>query len=150
MTDAVRLEWCGLARDYMQLAQEYGTPITVRVRREADVSRDSLGAVKMRTASDSDDVSTYALPVERGPDERRLHKLGLREECDAAVQMPAMAFYPLVDVQTPEALGDTWSGLDLNRMTVELDGMQYKVADKGMPVRYGDRPVAFSLGLRRN
>jgi hypothetical protein len=137
-------------RDYLQLAQEYGTPVTIDVRVESEVSRDDYGAIKSRALSGAQSVLTWALPVERSPDERRLEKLGIREACDVAVQVPAMSLYPVVDPTDQDALGETWAALDLNRMTVRLDGQQFKVADKGVSVRYGDRPVAFSLALRRN
>lgn len=142
---AVRHEACGALRDYAELARDYGTPVTVLVRAEGDVERDRYGAVKRRPAGSS--VLTYALPVERAVDSRAMQRAGIREQCDCMITTPLLDWSALVD---PYAPGDGFAGLDLNRMTVLLDGQEWKVADKGMPTRYGPVPVALSLGLRRN
>jgi len=147
MTKAVLLEWCGLMKDYQELAKEYGTPIVFRIRTEAQVTRDGYDTIKRKTLVGSRDIETYALPVDRGPDVRKLQALGIREDCDIAVTVPLADWAEIIKAET---IGPDFAGLDLNRMTVELDGQQFKVADKGIPVRYGARSVALSFGLRRN
>jgi hypothetical protein len=147
MTAAVRLEWCGAMRDYRDLAHEYGTPCTIRIRGESDVVRDGYSTIKRRSLSDAGDIATYVLPIDRGPDVRKLQSLGIREDCDCAITTPLIDWYPGIHL---DDFGKQFAALDLNRMTVEIDGQQFKVADKGLPVRYGERPVAISLALRRN
>lgn len=147
MNPAVEHEWLGHVQDFYELAHEYGTPVVVRIRTPDDVTRDRYNTIKQRTVSNDGDISTFALPVERGPDVRMLQQLGLRETCDCAITMPIYDWYPN---QAVEEIGKRFAAIDLNRMTVEMDGEQFKVADKGIPVRYGERPVALSLALRRN
>jgi hypothetical protein len=142
---SVKLEACGALRDYAEMARDYGTPVTVIVRAEGDVARDSYGAIKRRPGGSP--VQTYALPVERAVDSRSMQRTGIREECDCMITTPLLDWDGYVD---PYAPGDGIAGLDLNRMTVLLDGQEWKVADKGLPARYGPVPVALSLGLRRN
>lgn len=150
MDAAVRLEWCGLMRDYRDIAHQYGTPVTVRIRLEAEVRRDGYSTIKSRSLAGSGDVQTYALPVEVSPDQRTLSKLGVREACEVAIQTPIIDWFPQVEARDPSELGRTFLALDMTRMTVEMDGQQYKVADRGMPYRIGERPLAISLALRRN
>lgn len=145
MVTSVKLEACGALRDYRDVAREYGTPITVTVRSEGDVERDRYGAVKMRSRAST--VLTYALPVERAVDARTMQKTGIREECDVVVTTPILDWEGVLD---PYDVGDGFAALDLNRMTVLLDGQEWKVADKGLPNRFGPVPAAVSLGLRRN
>ena len=147
MNLAVEYEWLGHVQDYYELAHEYGTPVIIRMRTPDDVSRDRYNTIKMRDLENTGDIHTYALPVDRGPDARMLEKLGMRETCDCAITTPIYDWYPNQDV---EEIGKRFAAIDLNRMTVEIDGEQYKVADKGLPVRYGERPVALALALRRN
>lgn len=147
MNLAVEFEWLGHVQDYYELAHEYGTPVTIRIRTPDDVTRDKYNTIKKRALTEAGDITAYALPVDRGPDERMLEKLGLREKCDCAITMPIYDWYPNQNV---EEIGKRFAAIDLNRLTVEIDGEQFKVADKGLPVRYGERPVALTLALRRN
>jgi hypothetical protein len=142
---AVTAEVRCMARDFQLLAAEYGASCRVILRPEADVSRDGYGGIKKKSLPVT--IDTYALPVERAPSERKLRALGLREDIDCAVTTPILDWVGYVSL---DDLGATFAAVDMNRMTVQVDGRDWKVADKALTSRYGDGALAITLGLKGN
>ena len=146
---AVRLEYQGYATDFQNLAHQYGEEVGVYLRGEAQVDRDRYGAIKRRDFAAVGDFpkTMYALSVERGPNARRLHQLGIREEVDCAITTPMLDWDSVID---QENMGESFAALDMNRLTVRLDGRDWKVADKALSINVGGLYVAVVLGLKGN
>lgn len=143
---AVSNELKCMAKDFQLLAAEYGASCSVVLREEgAEIVRDRYNVAKRKSVTAT--INTYALPVERAPTARKLQALGLREEVDCAVTTPILDWEGYVDL---DDLGNTFAALDMNRMTVRVDGRDWKVADKALTSRYGDGSLAITLGLKGN
>lgn len=143
----VYLEAQGYRQDALDAAMQYGTPVTFRPRKESDVSRDSLGTIKKKSITPT--FETWALPVERQPDARKLEKAGVREIVDVLIYTPIQSWIDagLVEDST---LGIDFSRIDTIRDTVLLDGEEFKIADKALSTRVGKFPVYITFGLKRN
>lgn len=148
MTTGVSIEAMTALKDVRNVSREYGTPIIVNLRGEDDVRRDSLGTIKARVPPAAS-LATYALPVEYGPSERHLEQAGIREKVECLIKTPILDWVEagIIDLAR---MGITFMAIDITRSTVTLDGLQWKVADKGIPERVGEVPHHVSLGLRRN
>jgi hypothetical protein len=148
MTQGVLIEAMAALKDVKNVSREYGTPISINYRDEADIVRDSLGMPKMKKAP-SLLLATYALPVEYQPSEKKLEEAGIREKVDLIVKTPLIDWIN-AGIVTLTSVGISFSGIDIIRMTAILDGVEWKIADKGIPERVGEIPHHISLGLRRN
>jgi len=139
-------EACGALRDVQDVAAAYGTPVSVKLRLESGVRRDSLGTIVSRDLLPIAPMMAY--PVERSPDRRKLERAGLREEVEVAIWTPAKSWVDagLFDM---DEIGDTFEAIDVTRATVVLDGTEWKVTEKGIPSRIGRFPLYVTLGLKR-
>lgn len=138
---------CEALRDVQQVANDFGTPVTIRQRVEADVSRGALGAVKIRSIVPT--MTVYAYPVDRSPDKRALEKAGLRDEAECVIYTPMKSWSDAGAIDLGN-LGPSIAALDVTRTTVIMDGTEWKVSDKGLAGRVGSTPLHVTLGLRRN
>lgn len=143
---SMNLEALSACQTAMDVCNQYGTPLDIKVRGESAIRRDSLGAIISRDISPR--MTMYAHPVERSPDRRKLDKAGLREEVDVAIYTPLQAWVNagIIDL---DRLGDTFEAIDMTRWTVIMDGIEWKLSDKGLSVRVGALPLYVTLGLRR-
>ena len=144
---SVFLEASGLREDAYNACMQYGTPVTIRLRKESDVTRESLGSIKKKSLDP--DFETCALPVERQPDARKLEKAGIRTECDMLIYTPILAWIN-AGIIDDDYLGNTFAAIDIIRSTVIIDGEEWKIADKGLSTRIGPYPVYITFGLKRN
>jgi hypothetical protein len=142
----VFLEAAGYRQDVLDLSMQYGTPVTIRLRKESDVNRDDLGSIKKKSLTPS--FSTWALPVERQPDTRKLEKAGIRELVDVLIYTPILSWMESNHI-SDDNIGNEFSAIDTTRSTVLLDGEEWKIADKGLSTRLGKYPVYITFGLRR-
>jgi len=148
MNAGTGVEAMAALRDVRNVSREYGTPVTVNLRAESEVARDSLGMIKAHLAPAAP-LQTYAFPVEYGPSERHLEQAGIREKVECLIKTPLLDWVEagIIDLAR---VGVTFTAVDITRTTVTLDGLQWKVADKGIPERVGEVPHHVALGLRRN
>jgi hypothetical protein len=143
----VYVEAMGYRQDALDAAMQYGTPITFRPRKEIDVSRDTLGTIKKKSITPT--FETWALPVERQPDARKLEKAGVREVVDVLIYTPIQSWID-AGLVSDDTLGKDFTAIDMIRDTVLLDGQEFKIADKGLSMRIGKFPVFITFGLKRN
>ena len=143
----VYVEAMGYRQDALDAAMQYGTPVIFRPRKESDVSRDTLGTIKKKSITPS--FETWALPVERQPDQRKLEKAGIRTEVDILIYTPIQSWIDEMII-SDDTLGKDFSAIDLIRDTVILDGQEFKIADKCLTNRIGPYPVYITFGLKRN
>ena len=143
----IYVEAMGYRQDALDAAMQYGTPVTFRLRKESDVGRDSLGTMKNKTLVAG--FNTFALPVERQPDARKLEKAGVRAEVDVLIYTPIQSWID-AGIISDDTLGVDFSAIDMIRTYVLLDGQEFKIADKGLSMRVGKFPVYITFGLKRN
>ena len=143
----IYVEAMGYRQDALDAAMQYGTPVTFRPRKESDVSRDSLGTIKKKSITPT--FETWALPVERQPDARKLEKAGVRAEVDVLIYTPIQSWID-AGLFSDDTAGKDFSAIDMIRDTVILDGQEFKIADKGLSTRIGKYPVYITFGLKRN
>lgn len=144
---SILLEATEHRQDALDLSMQYGTPIQIRLRKESDVSRDKLNSIKQKDITN--DISTYALPVERQPDRKKLEKAGIREDVDVIVYTPILAWIKLGYIKDA-TIGKDFTAIDIIRSTIILDGSEWKIADKGLSTRIGQYPLYITFGLKKN
>jgi len=139
---AAAIERCAALQDVQNICAEYGSPLGIYVRGEADVTRDAYNSVAARTRTPATPVlTTYAFPLVHDPNDRQVEKAGLREKYDAIAWTPSKDW-------TDAGLTFTAS-LDAERTTVAVEGRQYRIKQKGQASVFGDTALYITLGLER-
>lgn len=126
-------------RDAQAVCQEYGMPVTLRVRGETGVRRDLYGSIKNRT-EDSDGLTIGSMPFIFNPNRRDLERAGLREASDA------VAYLATKDLTDNGLNFDT---LDAERTTVSVSGVQHRIVEKGQHSHFLDAALYVVLSLKR-
>ena len=141
----VLLEYNNALRDTQNTAREYGNPIVVWVRGEADVNRDEYGGIKSRDLGQQITMSTSTIDYE--PSKYKLEKAGLRSACDVMI---VTAMKDWIDE------GLAFDDLEIKRMTVrisaapgEANGTLYDVREKSRVNKFANGYLGISMGLSR-
>lgn len=134
--DAVGCNALQLQADAQQLAHEYGYATSLKVRTEANATRDAYGSVIAR--SEPTAVIIYALPIDFQPNERKLEAAGIRERVDAVATTP---FKDWSDA------GMTFKDIEAIRTTVVIDGQTFEIKDKSLSGPVGNAFIYVNLGL---
>ena len=126
-------------RDVQTVCSEYGMPITVEFRKEADVRRDVYGSVKGRSA-ETDGFVISAMPFLNNPNRRDLEKAGLGENADA-----------MAHTATKDWTDQGWSfdDIDAERTTIIRGATRYRIVEKHAASQFLDAFLYVILGLRR-
>lgn len=140
MTIGVKCEQQDALRDVQALVNEYGMPIQVNIRTDADVRRDEYGSIKSLATSEKV-FNICAYPYTHSPSSRQLEKAGLREECDLLVWT---AMKDWID----NGIEDPWS-FDVERCTISTDGMRLKIRERAHQSEFGDIELYLVMGLKR-
>lgn len=143
--EAVSFEYRAALRDAQAAAREYGNPVRVNLRGEADVERDAYGSIKSRTTSAA--LPVKAAQIDYTPTQRKLEKAGLEQECDCVVWLA---------VQDMADLGVDFNRFEVSRTTVtilatpeETGGTLYELREKGRASQFANGYLHWTLGLRR-
>lgn len=120
--------------DVRDTVREWGEPLDFFIRSEEDIKRGSLGsAISHSTRA----VRVYAYPIEQVTSEKQLSKAGLSEQCNTIVYTAALSWKEL-DIDN----------FDVSRMTVALDGREWKVSQVGRTGRFGGECQYITFGLK--
>ncbi len=139
MTRGVQCERDDALRTVQQACQEYGMPLTLRIRKEADVRRDRYGSIKNRV-EDFDEIVVNVLPYVVNPNRRDLEKAGLREYSEG------LAYVATKDLTDK---GFSFEALDAERTTVDFGGIQHRIVEKGNHSQFADAFLYVVLSLKR-
>ena len=135
------LEQCGALQDILTISMEYGTTISVYLRTEDSVRRDSYEDYKSGNASPTlEPVSIPAFPVTFQPNSRQLEKAGIREDCELLVYTPMLSWI---------SLGVSFEDIDMIRSTVNFQGVKYVIKEKALAGQFTDTFLQITLGLER-
>jgi hypothetical protein len=152
MTDCACLdltaEQCQALADTQDMMCQNGTLTEIILRKEPDVERDNLGAIKRRGHTPEKRFKLRA-SIERHVNSNRLEKFGLRETCDTTATY-AVADWIDAGVIQLDRLGESFKAVDTIRSTALLDGSEWKIKDKGLSGRIGGVPLFITLGLQEN
>lgn len=142
----VGLEYYHALRDAQMTEWEYGQPVTIHVRDETDVTRDTYGSIVNRP-SDIVVMNINAAMIDYQPSKYKLEKVGLRQECDVMIYI-AIQFF--TDV------GLAFDDLEPKRMTIDIgaipgesNGNRYEVVDKVRTVSFGNGYLYIAFALKR-
>ena len=134
---SVLIEQQAAQLDALNIAKEYGALVTLNLRAEGNVVRDSYNSIKSRpTTAFSLSVSCY--PITYAPTERELVRAGLKEMCDILVYVPVKAL---------DDAGATYEDIDITRSSVVLDGRTHRIREKARVSQFGTVWLYYSLGL---
>jgi hypothetical protein len=144
MTNSLKctaVEKCNALKDTYDVAHQYGDNITVYVRNEGDISRDTYEDMKSgKLSPDVTPIFMPANPITFQPNRRVLEKAGMREDCDVLLYTPMYSW-----IQA----GIDFEEIDLIRSTVILRGIKYVIKEKGFESQFIDTYLYVVLALRR-
>ncbi len=129
-------------RDAQTVCNEYGMPCTFRVRREGNVVRDSYGSVKERPTS-AEEFTVGAFPYNSAPSQRQIEAAGLagfREGLDCTI-------YTATQDWTDR--GWTFDDIEVERLTVIAEGIQWRVLGKGNVNSFAGAQLHVTFALKR-
>lgn len=120
--------------DVRDTVREWGEPLDFFIRSEEDIKRGSLGSAIGHSVKS---VRVYAYPIEQVTNEKQLTKAGLSEKCSTVVYTASLSWQDL-DIDN----------FDVSRMTVALDGKEWKVSQVGRSGRFGGEYQYVTFGLK--
>jgi hypothetical protein len=117
----------------------WGHDVQLRVRTEADVTRDRYNSVK--TQETVTPIDLKAMPIDFQPNRYRLEKAGLFEEAEVSIWIPSYAFLlqslPFEDI-------------DLRRCSFYITGSLYNIKEKSRVGQFQNSWLYYTFGLARN
>lgn len=123
--------------DVKNVIDERGTIIQFILRQEQNINRDDYNSIKKKSNTDTKYfLRTY--PVEFRPNQKRLEKAGLREECDVLV-WTAMLDWINAGINFSDII------LNLNHSII-LEGETYEIRDKALVSQFADTFLYLTLG----
>jgi hypothetical protein len=137
----VALERNNALIDVQQQCREYGKPVTVSLRAEAQIQRDAYGSRKGYLGDTV--LQTHAFPWTESPSRRNLERVGLAGTLEG---IDAVASTPTKD-WTDAGLG--FDRIDPGRVSVMVGGQRYAVASRGQASAFADSHLYITLALRR-
>lgn len=129
-------------RDVRDTIREWGQPLDFFLRSEKDLVRGSLGTVVSKSI-ESFQISAY--PIQRNPTEKQLTSAGLSVQASALVYTSALAWVDLGLLDLDDLILDKF---DVSRMTVGMDGKEWKVAQVGFANRINGSPTYVTFALQ--
>ena len=136
---AARCERDNALTDVQQTCAMYGMPVTVRIRRESDVTRDKLGSVIARQ-TEYDEFTIGSFPFNTSPNHRELEKAGLREMGEVLAYVASKDFTDR---------GITFREIDAERTTIIGAGEQYRIVEKNATSAFLDAFLYYTFSLKR-
>jgi hypothetical protein len=121
--------------DTQMICQERGRLVKISNRIESDIVRDNYNSIKRRKVITG--LTCYAYPVEFSPTEHQLEKAGVKENVDVLVY---------TSMQDWIDAGLTYEGLEVIRMTVDIDGCRYAIKAKNQYSQFADTYLYITLG----
>lgn len=128
-------------QDVMEIVYTYGQPCIIRLRKEANVTRDEYNSIKERpTQVLSQDTEFWAYPIEYTPTSKKLEKAGLREVCDVSIWTATYQW---------DAIEINFKDIDIKRTTVIINGEQYEVKEKSRASQFATVWLYTTFGLSK-
>lgn len=127
--------------DIRRTVFEWGQEIPFFLRTEKDITRGSLGTQISHSVSS---LQVHAYPIQRNPNEKQLQSAGLSESCNALIYTSAQEWVDLGVLTFEDLIAENF---DVSRMTVGLDGKEWKVSQVGFTNRIGDSPTYVTFAL---
>ena len=137
---SVALERSSALLDVQRTSHEYGHPVTVYIRGESGVVRDTYQTISQFTQAPAIAYSIYAFPIRYDPTQRELEQAGIYERCDVLIWTATKDWTDL---------GLSYLSIDEVRSTVVLDGAEYRVGHKQQQDRFFDVHLHIALGLTK-
>lgn len=128
-------------RDVRDVTREWGQVLNFYLRTEKDLHRGSLGTVIDKS---HDSFKVYAYPIQRNPDEKQLARGGLTEKGGAMIYTATLEWVELGLLDLDKLI---FNGFDVLRMTVGMDGKEWKVAQVGFANRINGAPMYITFSL---
>ena len=144
--NTVPLEVADTLQDVQDANHEFGEPVTVNLRDEANVNRDRYGSVKSRLTAKST-LTVYVYPHDTNPNERKLQVAGLTEMSEALIWTPAKDWFDA---------GVDFFDIDVERTTITFDDASasgakrtYRIIQKGRASELGGIHRYFTFSIKR-
>lgn len=124
--------------DVQNIVNEYGCDIKMIFGEETAQTRDIYNSIKKRGG-----INTYLLkawPVVYNPTVQQIEKCGIREQCDCIIGLARKDF---IDA------GIDYKTLELIRITIEIDGLSYRIKELGKESTFGGMFLYINFGLAK-
>lgn len=125
--------------DSQEIIKEYGTPITLRIRQENDITRDKYNSIKRRGSGDPA-LSLYAFPVIFSPTQKDLEKAGIKEQWDVVLYISNKTM-----IENSLTIDD----IDTTRSTIILKDQKYLIKEKNYNSMFQNNYLYITFGLRK-
>jgi hypothetical protein len=122
--------------DAQNVINERGDEVTLIIRTETGVTRDAYGSIVKKQDATKYYFKSY--PINWSPNSDTLKQAGLREECNVIVNFGMKDF---------KDNGLNFADLDINRMSVILQGQDFEIKEKGLNSQFSDTFLYISFGL---
>lgn len=129
-------------KDVRDSVREWGQRLDFFLRSEADLTRGSLGTT-IKKSIQSFQVSAY--PIQRNPNEKQLTQAGLSGQASALIYTSALAWADMGLLDLDDLILEDF---DVSRMTVGLDGKEWKVSQVGFANRINGTPTYVTFALQ--
>lgn len=143
---AVQFEYQNALLDTQAMEWEYGQGVSIHIRGEDEITRDTYGSIVSRPL-DLYTMVQNAAEISYQPTRKQLEKAGLREETDAIIYVAMQDF---IDK------GLSFDDLEIKRMSIdihaipgEVNGTRYEVKEKSRAGAFGNGYLYITFGLRR-
>jgi hypothetical protein len=138
-SEAILREQADLNTDIQSMANEIGMPITINIREEPNVRRDTYGSIKAwGPAAKSFTIGAY--PYNHSPTQRQLEKAGMKEHHDLVCWTSMRDWLDQ---------GIDPNGFDMERCTVIADGVQWKLRERSHQNEFGNVEAYMVIGLEQ-
>jgi hypothetical protein len=138
----VDLEKTHALMDVQQICQERGNLVTINIRTEGNVQRDSYGSIKSRETQTAS-LLFYAWPVIFSPSEKVRDKTGIKEKCELSIHT---AMQDWIDAgYTLKRLQD----IDMILATVVMNETRYEIKEKSLYSPFEDSFLYVVLALNK-
>jgi hypothetical protein len=135
---SVTLERGAALLDVQRIVHEYGTQLSIRLRTEANVTRDLYNSVADWPTDRT--LAFKANPVVHNPNDRQIERAGLREKSQCIV-------YTATKDWTDAGLA--FKDIDPERTTIVLDARRYRVVERGQTDVFAGAALYITFGLVR-
>lgn len=134
------LEALHFQQDAQAQVREYGQLVTIKLRDETNITRDSYNSIKARPTDKTATGTFGAYPVQYQPTEKQVEKAGLRERTDCLVWIPLLDFTDL---------GYDFKDINMKPSTVILDGEEFEIKEKARASQFQQTWLYVTLGLSK-
>jgi len=137
----VQLERDQALQDVSEIINEYGNDVVLYVHGETGVTRDKYGSIIAQATTGTGTIFYLkAYPVDHRPNRIQMEKAGIREACECII------WFSMLDITTA---GLSFDEMESEKITVTVDGNDYKLSEKAKVNPYGDAFLYLTMGLSK-